>query len=106
MKIDNKAIKAHRIAYELLVGVLPDGLEIDHLCKVRNCVNPTHLEAVTHWENVNRSGAWEVNRLKTHCKYGHEYTEENTYKNKNTRECRTCGRKACAKWRNKLRENK
>ncbi len=45
---------AHRVAYELFVGAIPDGLEIDHLCRVRNCFNPAHLEAVTHQENINR----------------------------------------------------
>ena len=48
--------RAHRLAYELMVGPIPDGLELDHLCRVRNCVNPAHLEAVTHQENVLRGG--------------------------------------------------
>lgn len=58
---------AHRIAYELFVGPIPEGLQIDHLCRVRRCVNPEHLEPVTQLENVRR-GIW---AQATHCKYGH-----------------------------------
>ena len=50
-----KSCYAHRAAYELLVGPIPDGLELDHLCFVRSCVNPAHLEAVTHVENLRRA---------------------------------------------------
>lgn len=64
---------AHRAAYELFVGPIPDGLQLDHLCRVRNCVNPTHLEPVTAQENTLRS-----RRIKTACKNGHEFSEENT----------------------------
>lgn len=50
-----RGTRAHRITYELLVGPIPDGLDLDHLCRVRNCVNPTHLEPVTRRENLRRS---------------------------------------------------
>lgn len=87
---------AHRVMYEALIGPIPAGLELDHKCRVRDCVNPEHLEPVTHAENVRRAGgtakALEVLRNKTHCVKGHEYTPENTYrhgKNK-SRSCRTC----------------
>ncbi len=81
---------AHRRAYELSVGPIPDGLVIDHLCSVRLCCNPAHLEAVTQQENVQR-----VMRRITHCPQGHEYTPENTaYRHGGGREghrmCRTC----------------
>jgi hypothetical protein len=87
---------AHRVAYELWIGLIPEGLDIDHLCAVRHCVNPSHLEAVTHRENLLRgSGFAAVNAAKTHCPHGHEYTPENTYHNPNVnggRICRTCKR--------------
>lgn len=73
--------------YEAFVGPIPDGLQIDHLCRVRHCVNPAHLEPVTIAENVRRGAA-----AQTHCKYGHEYTPENTVIHHGGRECRTCNR--------------
>jgi hypothetical protein len=94
--LDRRMQTAHRVAYELWVGPIPDGLEIDHLCGVRHCVNPAHLEAVTHRENLLRgSGFAAINAAKTHCPRGHEYTPENTYTNPNPnggRICRTCKR--------------
>lgn len=74
-------VKVHHVALELDGRPRPEGLETDHLCRVRNCVNPDHLEWVTHAENVRRKPPELVgtaNRLKTICKYGHEYTEDNT----------------------------
>lgn len=82
--------KAHRYAYELIVGAIPSGLQLDHLCRVRRCVNPSHLEPVTQTENIRRGLCGE---LKTHCKRGHEFTPENTYLRPNgARVCRTCKR--------------
>ena len=67
-EVDYKPLKAHRFAYILLVGPIPDGLELDHLCRNRPCVNPDHLEAVSHADNVQRGvGPSVENRLKTHC---------------------------------------
>jgi len=85
---DGKVQKAHRVVYTKLVGKIPVGLEIDHLCRVRHCVNPAHLEAVTHEVNCGRGG----NALKTHCPKGHEYTKENTYvkPSEGRRRCHTC----------------
>jgi len=86
---------AHRIAYELLVGPIPDDLELDHLCRVRHCVNPAHLEPVTHAENVRR-GNMEIKRLavirgRTHCKRGHPFDDANTYVTPDgRRQCRVC----------------
>lgn len=96
-----RAPGAHRVAYELMVGPIPDGLTIDHLCRVKLCVNPAHLEVVTRAENARR-GAIDSrpNRpLKTHCKYGHEFTPENTYWRPagDGRNCRTCLRDAHAR---------
>ena len=82
---------AHRMAYEYQVGPIPDGLELDHLCKTPACVNPAHLEPVTHAENVRRSDNYWAQR--THCKNGHKFTPENTRirtKPKRQRVCRAC----------------
>lgn len=76
----------HRLAYELTVGPVPDGLEIDHLCRNRLCCNPAHLEAVTHRVNVQRAKA-----TVTHCPSGHRYSPENTYWSEATgRLCKLC----------------
>lgn len=84
----------HRIAYEYFVGPIPDGLELDHLCRLRHCWNPAHLEPVTHRVNMMRGrGVGSENAAKTHCVNGHEYTPENTYVGSNGwRQCRTCNR--------------
>lgn len=89
-------ILTHRVSWSLLRGGIPEGKELDHVCRVTLCVNPEHLEPVTHRENIRR-GYW---ANKTHCPHGHEYTPENTYRNKRgNRFCRTChrirGRKVC-----------
>lgn len=84
-KMKGKRHLAHRLLYELEVGPIPEGLEIDHLCFTRCCCNPAHLEPVTHAENVRRMWAapWtdpnKAQREKTHCKNGHPRTPENTY---------------------------
>lgn len=81
-----KCTVAHRHAYTRLVGEVPLGLELDHLCSQRCCVNPHHLQPVTHLENIRRSS----NAQKTHCTHGHEYTPENTVRDNGHRKCRTC----------------
>lgn len=81
-----RGIGAHRWAYEHLRGEIPEGLELDHLCRVRRCVNPWHLEPVTTAENVRRQKA-----AITHCPQGHLYDATNTYRLASTgRKCRTC----------------
>jgi hypothetical protein len=80
----------HRVVYELIVGAIPSGLQIDHLCRNRSCCNPDHLEPVTHAENVRR-GADAV----THCPQGHPYDEANTGYNgrgSTRRRCLACHR--------------
>lgn len=89
---DQQLRRAHRYAYELLVGPIPDGLDLDHLCRVRACVNPAHLEPVTRSENVRRGAGGVLQPPRTHCKHGHEFTQENTYENRGKRFCRQCDR--------------
>lgn len=91
--------RAHRIAYELLVGPIPEGLVIDHLCRNRGCVNPMHLELVTNAENLLRSPYFAENR--THCRYGHELTADNLRIYTNTKGYRLFLCRACAKHRPK-----
>ncbi len=96
--IDGKMRRAHSVAYELLIGPIPEGLELDHTCRNRACVNSQHLEPVTTRVNILRGvGVAGINARKTHCKRGHEFTLENTFiHNKETphagRGCRICRR--------------
>ena len=92
-----KRVMAHRLAWEIANGPIPAGLTIDHLCRVRHCINPDHLEAVTIQENLRRGlgTLGRANAAKTHCPVGHEYTPENTYTATNwaggiSRGCRRC----------------
>lgn len=73
----NRLYTVHRVAYELLVGDIPEDYEVDHLCRVRHCVNPAHLEAVTRAENMRRM-PHQIRKL-THCIRGHEL-KEGTFK--------------------------
>jgi hypothetical protein len=92
---------AYRYAYEMLVGPIPDGLEIDHLCRNPLCVNPAHLEAVTHRENMLRGETTAAaHSRKTHCPQGHEYTPANTYvTSRGERICRACRREHDRRYR-------
>jgi hypothetical protein len=79
--------RAHRVAWRMLVGEIPAGTELDHLCRNHLCVNPDHLEPVTHRVNMRRG----LHATKTHCVNGHEYTPKNTYITpKGSRSCRAC----------------
>jgi hypothetical protein len=98
---------AHRVAYVALIGDVPAGLELDHLCRNRYCVNPVHLEPVSHYENIMRGDAPAARcARKTHCDRGHEFTADNTYicQRRSGRLYRRCGacRAAGKSRRNKL----
>lgn len=82
----------HRIVYAHLVGPIPEGMQIDHLCRNRACCNPDHLEAVLPLVNVRRgiSPANHARIRHTHCRRGHEFTPENTVTTKRQRYCKTC----------------
>jgi len=94
-KWSGRPVKVHRAVYEELVGPVRAGLELDHLCRTRNCYNPAHLEPVTHAENVRRGNAGQHWAAKTHCPQGHAYTPANTFvTNRGFRVCLTCKRAA------------
>lgn len=80
-----KTWNAHRLVFTLSGRTIPDGLELDHLCRVRHCVNPWHLEPVTRQVNVRR----QFDEI-THCPQGHPYDEKNTYRWRGLRACRKC----------------
>jgi hypothetical protein len=83
----------HRLVYELLVGPVPEGLVLDHKCRTRLCVNPEHLEPVTHRENILRGvGLTAVHARKTHCPAGHAYSPSNTRIYGGKRHCLACQR--------------
>ena len=96
---------AHRISWELLIGKIPVGLQIDHLCRNRTCVNPDHLEPVTRKENIRRGfSPTAINGRKTHCNNGHEFKGENIYrKNEISRDCRKCRKESVLRHREKMK---
>jgi hypothetical protein len=94
--LDGQRMVAHRAAYILAHGNVPGDLELDHLCRVRSCINPDHLEPVEKLENIRRgiAGEWFAaqQRAKTHCPQGHPYAGDNLFirKGRPHRECRAC----------------
>lgn len=90
---NKKNTLAHRVAYEHFVGPIPEGLQLDHLCRVRCCVNPAHLEPVTNAENLRRGMGPALTRARppiTHCKHGHLLSGENLNLYRGVRVCRAC----------------
>lgn len=106
IKVDGSPYRmAHRVAYEAWVAPIPEGLQLDHLCRVRHCVNPAHLEPVTNRENTMRGENFTaVNAAKTHCKRGHEFDEANTYLWRNSRICKQCRRDYAREFKSRKRD--
>jgi len=103
--LEGQSRLAHRVAYELTIGPIPEGLVIDHLCRNRSCVNPAHMEPVTSRENTLRGKTLAAENVKkTHCPKGHPYAGENLYIQPRTgkRFCRAC---AHARWLDKKAEH-
>jgi hypothetical protein len=97
LKVDRDYRLAHRVAYELFVGSIPDGLVLDHFaCENPGCVNPRHVRPVTQRENLLRGDTLPARcAAKTQCPKGHAYTPENTLMHSGSRECRECNRLKC-----------
>jgi len=106
IRVEGKLVTAHRVAYELANGRIPNGLVPDHLCRVRLCVNDSHLELITQKVNCLRGiSPCAVNARKTHCARGHRFTKRNTYLRKDrpgTRDCIRCIRlRDAGRWHHK-----
>lgn len=96
LKKDGKRYKAHRYSVSLVEPLIPK-LVVDHKCRNKGCVNPNHLRQVTAGQNIleNSINQSAINKAKTHCKRGHEFSEQNTYKYSYGRSCKTCVRNRC-----------
>lgn len=111
--IDGTNKNAHRALWETAVGPIDEGMHVDHLCRVRHCVNPAHLEVVTPKENTIRGNSVKASKARigpkhqrwaTHCNKGHEMTEDNVYTSPNHgRYCRECGRKSSREYQARKR---
>lgn len=102
---NGKHVRAHRLTYEALVGPIADGSVLDHLCRVRRCVNPQHLEPVTNRENILRGeGAAARNNRKTVCVNGHSLENAHLQQGQFERVCVPCRRERTARYRARKRE--
>ncbi len=92
-RLPGRHVTAHRFGYERAMGAIPEGLDLDHLCRNRRCVNPRHLEPVSERENTLRGESFAaVNARKTHCHRGHPLSGDNVYVWHRMRACRTCSK--------------
>ncbi|TBO59025.1 HNH endonuclease [Streptomyces kasugaensis] len=103
---DGRTVRAHRYAYEQAHGPIPAGLDVDHRCRRRACVRPSHLRAITHRENILASSNHVARRAAvTHCPAGNPYDDANTYRARNgTRKCHACKNAAQRAARAAIRE--
>lgn len=105
--IKRKKYLAHRVSFRVSGNEIKEDMVLDHLCRVRNCVNPAHLEQVTHRENTLRGdGGWATGRTyaaRTHCPNGHEYVPENVYSARGMRECKVCRNTAAREYQRRRR---
>ena len=103
INISGKSTYAHRWAYEQAHGPIPEGMHIDHLCRVRHCVNPEHMEVVTNRQNFTRGEHPNAKLHRSgHCKRGHPLTGSNVLVRQNgTRHCRACSRE---RWHERKKE--
>jgi len=100
VRVDGRQCLAHRVIYELLVGPIPEGKELDHLCRNTGCVRPSHLEPVKHRENVLRGEGLAARQAKqTHCGKGHLLSGSNLRMQGRKRVCRRCNMESCSRWR-------
>ena len=100
VNVHGRTRRVHQLSHETFIGPIPEGLEVDHLCRVRHCVNPAHLEAVEHAENLHRSPLTipARNVRKTHCPANHPYDDANTYISpRGQRICRPCRNEGVAR---------
>jgi hypothetical protein len=108
-QIDGKQWLAHRFSYSLFIDDIPENLVIDHLCRNKICVNPSHLEVVEHGENTRRGEAGQITggrqSAKTHCPKGHAYIGRNVMQFGRSRYCRTCGNERSREYQRKKRSN-
>lgn len=107
-RLPDRLVQAHRFSYEALVGPIPEGMTLDHICRNPPCVWPDHLEPVAIGENTRRGLMPEILRQRaaaiTHCPKGHPYDDENTYRDsRNCRQCKECNREQARDYQRRRR---
>src|SRR5215475_890037 len=101
---EDRTQNAHRVAWLLSRGPIPSGFHVDHLCRVKQCCNPQHLEPVTVRENLHRAPTMIARVSRTHCRFGHPYSGSNLYRRGNERRCHACDARIARTYRTRRRE--